>query len=62
MWKFQVGMAVLFASVGLILWALSEPSYGHFGMRDAGQTMAGLGSVMAVWITIKRFVFGIDGD
>lgn len=62
MWKIQASIALVIAVVGLGLVAFAAPGYSGSGMRNTGQVLAGVGGLLAVWITIKRFLFGITGD
>jgi len=62
MWKIQAGIAIVIAVVSLIVLGVTDASYSNSGIRSGAQILAAGGGVLAVWITIKALVFGIDGD
>jgi hypothetical protein len=62
MWKIQAGIAVVIAVISLIVLGVTDTSYGNSGLRSFAQVTAAGGGLLAVWMTIKALVFGVDGD
>jgi len=62
MWKIKAGIAVVITLGAFAVLAMIDDSYANRGVRSGAQLLAGVGSLLAVWIAFKALVFGVDDD